>query len=286
MKGGAYCYGAATIINGIATGFGAAFGIGLRTVATVELTDRPKKLDISIIGDEAENPQLAAICVTMVLSKFGLSNKYGAKISTKSGIPISRGLSSSSAAANAIVLATFSALNKEYSDMEVINIGIEASLAAGVTLTGAFDDACATYFGDVVVTDNRTRMILAEYEIEEDYDVLIHVPEIKIRKEDVDTEKLHAIKQILTDAHCLARNGDYLSALRINGSAYCEAMGLDSSIAERAMDAGAATAGISGTGPATVVLVEKKRKRAVMRAMGDKKRIITTSLNKRTARPL
>jgi shikimate kinase len=224
LEGRAYCYGAATIINGIALGKGAAFGIKLKTEANVILTHEPGVFDVKIQNDENEDPNMARFCVQKVLSRFGLENEHGARVTTNSDIPISRGLKSSSAAANAIIMATHSALNREYSDMEVIGLGIESSILAKVTLTGAF---CATYFGDVVVTDNLTREILKRYPITEDYDVLIHVPVHKIRKCDVNIQKLKGIRNRIESAHNQALEGDFLSAIRINGNAYGQAMGLD-----------------------------------------------------------
>jgi shikimate kinase len=283
MKGRAYCFGAATIINGIALGKGAAYGIGLKTTASVELNDEPSVFEVTIKGDESENPKLAEHCVLEVLNKFDLTNEHGAKISTRSEIPISRGLKSSSAAANAIVLATFNALGKEYSDLEIINLGVEASLKAKVTLTGAYDDACATYFGNVAVTDNLKREILAQYPIKEEYDVLIHVPDEKIKKSDVEVERLHGIKEALQIAHDLALNQQFLSAIQINGLAYGSAMSLDTEITTKALIAGAATAGITGTGPATVILTEPKRKEKILEAIGDPNRIICTTINRMKA---
>jgi shikimate kinase len=283
LKGSAYCHGAATIINGIALGMGAAFGIALKTEAEVVLTDEPKVYEVTIQGDEGENPLLSRYCVEKVLEKFGLENTHGAKIITKSEIPISRGLKSSSAAANSIILATYSALGQEYDDMDVINFGIEASILAKVTLTGAFDDSCATYFGDVVITDNLTREILAQYPINEDYEVIIFVPENKIRKSEVDIQKLKGIRASIKEAHDLALSGDILSAIRLNGLAYGKAMGLDIMLAQKAIAAGALTAGISGCGPATVILADSGTKDDILTKIEIKDRIICTKTNNKKA---
>jgi shikimate kinase len=283
LEASAFCHGAATIINGIALGKGAAFGIALRTEAKLKLTNEPGIFEVTIKGEEKENPDLAKECVLEVLRKFNLENEYGAKITTNSNIPISRGLKSSSAASNAIVLAAFAALGREYSDMEVINLGIDASLLAKVTLTGAFDDACATYFGDVVVTNNLTRDILTQYPIEEDLLVIIHVPERKIRKSEVNIQRLKGIRETLREAHDLAMKGDYKSAIRINGMTYGGAMGLNTEIAKKAIEAGAVTAGISGTGPATVILVEPDKKDDIISAVGFEEQVICTGLNREKA---
>ena len=283
MEGSAYCYGAATIINGIATGKGAAFGIGLMTTAKVKLLNEARVFEVNIESDEKENPKLAECCVTEVLRKFGLEAETGAKVWTSSDIPISRGLKSSSAAANAIVLATFNALDKEFNDMEVINLGVDAALKAKVSITGAFDDSCATYFGNAVVTDNQKRKILTQYPIKEDYDVIIHVPEEKIKKIDVDTEKLKGLKDDIDTAHDLALKEDYLTAIKINGLTYGTAMGLNTEISTKAIAAGAATAGISGTGPATVILTKPENKEKVIEAIGFSDPIIYTTINKKIA---
>ncbi len=283
MEGSAFCYGAASIVNGIATGKGAAFGIGLKTTANVELTDKPGVFEITIKGDENENKQLAECCLNEVLERFGLINKYGAKIVTNSDIPISRGLKSSSSAANAIVLATLKALGEKLSDLEVINLGIEAALKAKVSITGAFDDACATYFGNVVITDNEKRKILSQYSIDENYDVLIHVPKQKIRKVDVEIDKLQGIKDAIDVAHDLALKKHYKTAIQINGLTYGTAMGLDIDVTKKALAAGADTAGISGTGPATVILVKPSKKDEIIEALGTKDRIICTTLNRKKA---
>jgi shikimate kinase len=283
LKAKTYCHGAATIINGIPLGLGGAFGIALKTEVEVTLTNEPGEYEVKIMGDENEDPQLARSCINLVLKKFGLENEYGAKIITRSDIPISRGLKSSSACANAIVLAAHKALQKEYTDFEIINTGIEASILARVTLTGAFDDSTATYFGGVVLTDNLGRRILKQYSIEENYEVIIHVPDKKIRKCEVDIQKLKGIREILHHAHDLAMVGNYKEAIKINGEAYGKAMGLDIQIAQKALAAGAETAGISGCGPATVILANSSKKDEIVSAIEGEGSIICTKINDKKA---
>jgi shikimate kinase len=288
MKGTATAHGAASIVNGIASGRGAAFGVALETTATVELTGEPGRFEITIEDDPTEEKALCEQSVRKVLQKLGLECEHGAKITTRSQIPMSRGLKSSSAAANALVLATFKALERPFDDYEVIEVGIQASFAAGVTITGAFDDACATYFGNVVVADNFRKKVLAQYAIKEDYDVVIHVPLRKIRKRDVDTSRLKAIRLPADLAARLTMEGDFLGGMIVNGLAYSAAMGFPTEVAMRALEAGAATAGVSGTGPATVALVPPERTDAVMAAVqecgGDDSWLIRTRVNSEKAR--
>ena len=59
--------------------------------------------------------------------------------------------------------------------LHIINLAIESSLKAKVTITGAFDDATASYFGGVTVTDNGARKILIKEPMEE-LPVLVYMP--------------------------------------------------------------------------------------------------------------
>ena len=46
-------------------------------------------------------------------------------------------------------------------------MAIDASLEAGVTITGSFDDATASYFGGVVVTDNKNREFIIKEKMDD-----------------------------------------------------------------------------------------------------------------------
>ncbi|HDN62664.1 MAG TPA: shikimate kinase, partial [Candidatus Bathyarchaeota archaeon] len=174
--GRAVAYGAVTIVNAIACGYGAALGVDLWTEAAVELTDNPNVVEGKIVNDPSESTRLIEKTVKRILRYFRLEDKFGAYVETRSNIPIARGLKSSSVAANAISLATLSALDRTLDDLTVVKLGVEASIDAGVTVTGAFDDASASYFGNITVTDNLKRRILKTFK-PEIKNVLIYVPE-------------------------------------------------------------------------------------------------------------
>ncbi len=84
------------------------------------------------------------------------------RVRTTSDIPVSRGLKSSSAAANAVIMATLDALGEQMDPLEAIRIGTKAAIAAKVSVTGAFDDACASLFGGVAITDNRSETLMVQ----------------------------------------------------------------------------------------------------------------------------
>ncbi|HID17886.1 TPA: shikimate kinase, partial [Candidatus Bathyarchaeota archaeon] len=176
--GEAIAFGAATIVNAIAIGKGSAFGINLWTKARVELKENSRTIKVKILPDVGENPRLAKKVVKKVFKRFNVEG-VGARVETESNIPIAKGLKSSSVAANAVVLATLAALGEKLNDLEVVKLGVEAAIESGVTITGAFDDACASYFGNVVITNNLKRKVERFFKPEEEYEVLIYVPEIK-----------------------------------------------------------------------------------------------------------
>jgi len=286
FSGKAVAYGAITVINAISCGFGAALGIGLKTEASVKLTDRPGRIEGRILSDPEENPILIEKVVSRVLNRFNEQDEHGAYVETRSDIPIARGLKSSSAAANAIALATFSALGNEVDDSTVVNLGVDAAIDAKVTITGAFDDACASYFGGLVVTDNCQRKILKRFNVEE-YSVLIHVPPKKAYTATSNVERMKLIAREVKTAHNSAISGEYWQAMTINGILYSSVLGHDPSITLDALSAGAIAAGLSGKGPAVAAVVSKdhleKVKRIWERYEGE---IIVTKVNHEKAHTL
>jgi shikimate kinase len=266
MKGIGTSHGAATIVNAIANGKGAAFGLDLRTEATVELIEGDG-VTVIMDGLPGEGTSLAERCVLGVLDRVGGGKRYHAEVRTSSQIPVSRGLKSSSAAANAVVLATLDALNQEMDLLDAIRIGTRASIEAGVSVTGAFDDACACAMGGVVLTDNRSEEVLLHDRMPDYLRVLVHVPEAKIRKSSLPRGRIAAVKGLVDLAFKEAHEGDLFRALTLNGMCYSTALGLDQEVALTALMNGALAAGLTGTGPATVMLVVEDKVREFKAAM-------------------
>jgi shikimate kinase len=258
-KAEAISHGAATIINAIATGKGAAVGVDLWTKAAVALTDEAGHVDVTIRSDYSENPALAQKTVERILKHFCLEKEFGAKVETQSNIPVARGLKSSSAAANAIALATTAALERSLDDVTVVKLGVDGALAAKVTITGAFDDACASYFGGIVITDNMERTIIKRFEPTEAPAVLFYVPAEKTYTAGSDVKRMRSMASVVKIAYREALEGNHWAALTLNGLIFSSALGYDSSPAVDALTAGALAAGLSGTGPAVTAIVPEDK---------------------------
>jgi shikimate kinase len=257
VRATAVAHGAATIVNAITLGRGAAFGVDLWTKAEVRVTNNPGIVKAEITSDPKECPLLVEKTATRVLERFGLEKRFGAQITTQSNIPIARGLKSSSTAANATALATTAALGKQLDDLEIIKIGVEAAFDAKVTLTGAFDDACASYFGGAVITDNLNRQILKQMPLPQDLAVLFFVPPQKTYTINSDVERLKTIKPLVETAFEKALNNKLWEALTLNGLVYSAASNQNPAIAIDALAAGATAAGLCGKGPAVTAVTPK-----------------------------
>jgi shikimate kinase len=280
-------HGAVTIVNAMATGKGAALGIELWTRARVTVTNQAGRFVARNITDPNENTDLAETTAQHVFARYGADKRLGAAIETESNIPPAVGLKSSSAASNAVALASVHALSRKISDAEVVRLGVEASLRAGVTITGAYDDACACYFGGVVVTDNMKRRILKRFKPKGSLRVLIHVPNMKRYTREVDPKPFRAIRRFVEAAHREAIRGNYWNSMTLNGLIYSMALGYDTTATTLALEAGAIAAGLTGKGPAVAAIVPESKETNVRTAWRRLRgQVIVTSFNLRKATAL
>jgi len=247
--------GSATVINAISTGCGSAFGIELYVNAEASL--KPSKRTFK--AEKGVDTTLMEICVRKVLQKFDVDT--GIRIQTSSTLPVASGLSSSSATSNAVVMATYQVLVGEglveensLSDLDMVNLAIDASLEAGVTITGAFDDASASFFGGLTITHNPRREILHSSQMEEQ-NILIYMPNRKSPTAQSDVARMKLLAPWVKLAFQEALRGNIYHALTLNGILYSAALNFNAEIALDALDSGALAAGLSGTGPSFVAIV-------------------------------
>ena len=266
-KAEAIAHGAATIVNAIALGKGAAFGVDLWTKAEVRLTEEPNVIEGEITSDPAESTVLIEKTVSRVFQHLGFEKRFGARVKTWSNIPAARGLKSSSVAANAIALATVAALGMKLDDLTVVKLGVDAAFDAKVTVTGAFDDACASYLGGAVVTDNLERKLLKRVTLPNVLMVLFHVPSRKAYTTDSDVKRLQTVKPLVEIAYNEALKENFWVALSLNGIIYSSALGYDASVALDALAAGALAAGLCGKGPAMTAVVSSDKIDSVRTAL-------------------
>jgi len=276
MRGDGMARSAGTVVNAIGAGKGCAFGIDLRTNAEVVL-DQSGELHALIEGSPNEDTTLVKLCVQEVLRRTGKEG-MGARIATSSQIPISKGLKSSSAAANAVIKATLRALGEDMHVMEAIKLGCECAIRAKVSVTGAYDDACASMLGGVVLTDNANFELINRELMDESLAALIYAPDYQIRKTGLPMEKIKANSDLSELAFILASKGQYRIAMKLNGMLWASMMGADASVMHEALAKGAISAGLSGTGPAIVILAEKDRAETLRASLAVADKVIIADI--------
>jgi len=285
-KGYGKASGAGTVINAISTYKGSAFGIDLWTYAEVELGDDFSGIEgeIEIEGEKSADTDTRLIerCVELVLNKFDLPLR--GYVRTRSEIPIGSGLKSSSAAANAAVVATLDAIGEEAKEqigaLDAIRMGVDAALDVGVSITGAFDDACASLLGGFVITDNKSRELIKR--TEKDSEVLILVPREKAFTADTDVKQSRLIAPWVNIAYELALEERFEDAMTLNGFLYCAALNFDPEPMVKALECGVQGVSLSGTGPSFVALVDEEkaeRLREVWNKLGVEGKIIRSRVN-------
>ncbi|WP_256404953.1 shikimate kinase [Haloplanus ruber] len=271
MYGEAAALGAGTILNALSTGMGSAFAIDAETTARVEL-DGSGSVSGEIAGAPDADTRLIRRAVERVVERFG--DGEGGHVRTESEVPMAAGLKSSSAAANATVLATLSALEVPVAGAvagedtaaatldreEACRIGVRAARDAGVTVTGAFDDASASMLGGVTVTDNDADDLLAHEAIE--WDALVWTPAERAFSADADAERCARVAPMARLVADLALDGNYGAAMTVNGLAFSAALEFPTEPAVEAMPH-AAGVSLSGTGPSVVAVGERETLAAV-----------------------
>ncbi|MFB6202733.1 MAG: shikimate kinase [Halorhabdus sp.] len=250
MDGTAVAPAAGTILNALATETGSAFAIDVELRAEVTLDGRER-----VSGTVADEPDadtaLIERCVELVTERVG--DGEGGVVHTESDIPMASGLKSSSAAANATVLATLSALDavEALSKSDAARLGVQAAREVGVTATGAFDDASASMLGGVTVTDNTADEVLAHDTVS--WDVLIWTPPERAYSAAADIDRCRQVAPVADLVADLALDGAYGRAMNVNGLAFAAALGFSPEPLVEAMPH-AAGVSLSGTGPSVIAV--------------------------------
>lgn len=240
-------HGAVSIVNAIATGNGSSLGISLRVNAEVELA---RGHGVRFLTGKNDDRLVNNIIRNTLPKEMIESNLITIKV--KSEIPLGFGLKSSSAVSNAVALAC-SGLAKEEEEEEevddyaVLDAAVRASLDAKVSITGAYDDATACYFGGFTVTDNYSRRLIRREEAPENLYAIIFLPRNAPRRGDV--RRLSNLSDLFTDAFRLAEAGEYWKAMKLNGVLASAALGSTYLPVMAAIERGALAAGVSGNGP-------------------------------------
>ncbi|RLE85987.1 MAG: shikimate kinase [Thermoprotei archaeon] len=271
MKGEGRAKAAVSILNAMFNGYGGAAAIDLEVKAKVELN---KKEGVRVICEEDPGLALEAFEAVREIT----DSRSGATIKIQSEVPAGVGLKTSSAVANAVILAASKAFGLNLSYEEILRLNILVSLRTGVSKTGALDDAAASLLGGFVITNNVTGEILKRGSLDERLRVAILIGRKRVYTKDINLERFRRFSKEAMLVLEKAMKGDIWCAMTLNGMLVSQAMEYDVSPLIAAARSGAIAVGVSGKGPAIFAVLEGN---GLPKEWEGKGKVIVTSFTNR-----
>jgi len=244
-------HGAVSLVNAIATGNGAAVGIDTFVKTTLEVKEG------SGIHITSDNKTISSRLINKVIQNSipkKQLEKIRLELDFQSNIPTGYGLKSSSAISTAVSMVCSKAFQRKFTDKKILRIGVESSIQTKVSLTGAYDDACACYYGGFNVTNNYKRNLVLRRPAPNNLQAIIFLPKSRKRG---NLKKLKNFKPAFEKAWELAKNGDYWNASILNGIATSSILNSNPELIFKLIEKGAIGATISGNGPSIMAITKK-----------------------------
>ncbi|MGB0700200.1 MAG: hypothetical protein ACPGO6_04215 [Candidatus Poseidoniaceae archaeon] len=250
-------HGACSLLHAAGTGYGASLSLDLPVI--VKALDRPSKRELN----DPDN-LLSAVVDTWVENELPLPNgleKDDIHWAVASKIPQSRGLKSSAAISVAAVKALCEATQTSLDDADIVSLSSQAQTASGVSITGSIDDswACLTKgwkLIDANAEDISSGVIMEGAGLNPD-DWIVLIAAREPRKSRPQLEDFAPMFNEFEKALIALQQGELLNCLTINGRAMCAVTNdiQGRKIANDAFINGARSSGLSGSGPAVIIVV-------------------------------
>ena len=271
-------HGAVSLVNAIATGNGAAVGIDTFVKTTLEVKEG------SGIHITSDNKTISSRLINKVIQNSVPKKqleKIRLELDFQSNIPTGYGLKSSSAISTAVSMVCSKAFQKKFTDKKILKIGVESSIQTKVSLTGAYDDACACYYGGFNVTNNYKRNLVLRRPAPKNLQVIIFLPKSRKRG---NLKKLKNFKPAFEKAWELAKNGDYWNASILNGIATSSILNSNPELIFKLIEKGAIGATISGNGPSIMAITKKSHSSNIKKEFSSLEgNIIISNINNKKA---
>ena len=271
-------YGAVSIVNAIAIGKGSTLGVD--TFVETTLTKREGKgIHITSENKTISSRLINRLIENMIPKKILDNTKL--ELDFKSNIPTGYGLKSSSAISSAVILSCAKAFGKNMSDEEILKLGAKTSIQTKISITGAYDDACACHFGGFNVTDNLKMKLIRRELAPKELQAIIFLPKSRKRG---NLRKLKEFKDAFEKSWEMAKNSDYWNAAILNGIATTSILNSEPDLIMKLIEKGALCATISGNGPSIMAITDKKNKSRVQKEFsGLDGKIMISNINNKKA---
>ena len=243
-------HSAISIVNAIATGKGATLGISKNIDVIIE-TSQGHGITTETNGKLFRSRLINKVIEKIVPKKELQKTKL--KILLDSEVPTGYGLKSSSAISSAVALGCAKLFKPSMNDFDILRAGVDASIETKISLTGAYDDACACYYGGFNTTDNYKRKIINSEKCLDDISAVIFLPRARKRG---NIRKLRTQSDVFEQAWNLAKKSDYWNAMILNGFATSVLLNSDPKIISKLVEKGALGASVSGNGPSIAAVAK------------------------------
>ena len=250
-------HGACSLLHAAGTGYGASIALDLPII--VKALDRPSKRQL-----EDSDGVLPAVVDAWVSNGLALPEGLEANDihwAVASKIPQNRGLKSSAALSVAAIKALCEATNTDLSDFEIVSLSSQAQMNAGVSITGSIDDswACLTKGWRLInanAEDIESGVVMSGPGPNPD-DWIVLIAARDERKSRPELENFAPLFQEFEKALIALQQGEILNCLTINGRAVCSVTNdlQGRRIANDAFINGARASGVTGSGPAVVIII-------------------------------
>lgn len=277
MRGAlATVYGAVSLVNAVATGYGATLGTSL--VTTARLTAVPGRG--IVINSRSQSSRLLNMTIANVVPTDEL-RRYRINVCISTQVPTGCGLKSSSSVSTAVAMACARIFNPDMGEKDILAAGVNASIRSGVSITGAYDDVCGCYYGGFNITHNSRSRLVMHRRAPSGLVSVIFVPEHRRRR---NVRNLQKVVGALSVSWKAAREGRHWEAMIMNGLAVSPVLGPDPYLLNSLLEAGALGASLSGNGPAVAAVVKEGGEREIEKVFRQLEgRIMTTKVNNRKA---
>ena len=250
-------HGACSLLHAAGTGYGASIALDLPII--VKALDRPSKRQLEDSDDVLPAVVDAWVSNGLALPEGLEANDIHWAVASK--IPQNRGLKSSAALSVAGIKALCEATNTDLSDFEIVSLSSQAQMNAGVSITGSIDDswACLTKGWRLInanAEDIESGVVMSGPGPNPD-DWIVLIAARDERKARPELENFAPLFQEFEKALIALQQGELLNCLTINGRAVCSVTNdlQARKIANDAFINGARASGVTGSGPAVVIII-------------------------------
>ncbi|AWR94846.1 shikimate kinase [Acidianus brierleyi] len=247
-------FGGISIVNAIPSWYGSSMAIDLKVNVDVE---------------EGHSTFQSSLVKTILDYFRETYNIPELKVNIRSEIPQMSGLKSSSAVSTALIAAISEKFGIE---VDIPKLSAILSIKSGVSVTGAYDDATAAYYGGVSFTYNKEFKLIKMENFPEDISILI----LAIgNRPNIDLKILKKYNLLFEEIFKIALR-DIITAMKLNGLAIAEILGYDKEPIISALKNGAIASGISGNGPSIFALCKEGDDGPIYESLSKYGKVIVT----------